>query len=174
MEKQFENPVDVLEWIAITYEIIKAFEDRGYGLYKIGKGPTIFTSIEMLMEFVQYGRERDTLEIGYRHIPLPLVEDSADHILVGRAIKEMTSQLRGPFFSNLKTNADGSVEMISNHLIDSVTVKSPFLELSTDIRFFEGYQENTIILPLVNAAHTIRQQLMMSFRGVKVIQRKLF
>jgi hypothetical protein len=150
------------------------YVDEVLVLYKIGKGPTIFTSVEMIMEFVQYGREKEVLEIGYRHIPLPLVEDSADHFQVGKAIEEMTSQLRGPFFSNLKTNTDRSVEIISTHLVDSVTVVSPFLELSIDVRFFKGYQENTIVLPLVNAAHTIRKQLMMSFRGVKAIQRKLF
>lgn len=174
MDMKFDNMEDAYEWAVVTSGIIKAFEDRGYGLYKIGKGPTLFTSIEMVMEFVQYGREKEVLEVGYRHIPLPLVEDSTNHLQVGRAIDEMVKQLRGPFFSNLKTNADGSVEMISTHLVDSVTVAPPFLELSIDVRFFKGYQENTIVLPLINAASTIRQQLMMSFRGIKAIQKKLF
>lgn len=166
METKFKNPEDIIEWVMVTHNIIKAFEDRGYGLYPTGRGPMMFTSINMIMEFVQYGRAEDVLEIGIRHLPLPLLKDSKDTFQMGKAVEEMALQLRGPYFIDIGTNTDGRPEALGKYLIDSVAVYPPGLHLSTDVRFGQVATDNTIVLHLAEAANVIRRQLMMSLRSV--------
>lgn len=167
---KFDNVGDAYEWAVTTNGIIKAFEDRGYGLYPTGKGPMMFTDINMIMEFVQYGRAKDTLEIGIRHLPLPLLRDSKDTMQMAAAINEMALQLRGPYFIDIGTNADGNAEALGKYLIDSVAVYPPGLHLSTDIRFGQVTTDNTIVLHLAEAANVIRKQLMMSLRVTTVLE----
>ena len=159
---KFDNENDYLEWIAITYGIIKAFELRGYGLYELGRGPVMFTSIEMIMEFVQYGRTEDVLKVGIRYLPLPLLKDSTDVLQMQKAIEEMARQLRGPFFTDILPEKN----KVHSHLIDSVVVEPPFLNLNTDVRFAQVTTENTIEIHLSEAARIIKRQLMMSLRTV--------
>jgi len=168
MEKQFKNPTDVVEWTLVTHGIIKAFEHRGYGLYQLGRGPMMFSGIEMIMELVQYGRAEEVLEVGFRYLPLPLLEDSKDTFQMGRAIGEMIAQLRGPFFANILTNKDGRPEKIGTHLIDSISIEPPFLNLYCDTRFCQVTTENTIEIHLSGAVAAIRKQLAMSLRQVSV------
>jgi hypothetical protein len=168
MENKFKNPGEIIEWTLITHGIVKAFEDRGYGLYQLGKGPMMFTHIEMIMEFVQHGRAEEVLEIGFRYLPLPLIKDSKDTFQMGKAIEEMVNQLRGPYFIDVGTNAEGNAESLGKHLIDTVAVFPPGLHLSTDVRFGRVTTENTIVLHLAEAANVIRKQLMMSLRTVTV------
>ena len=168
----FSNPGEIFEWTLITHEIIKAFEDRGYGLYQLGKGPMNFTSITMIMEFVQFGRAEEVLELGFRYLPLPLLEDSTDAFQMGKAIGEMTAQLRGPFFTNCLINKDGVPEKVSSHLIDSISVESPFLNLHCDVRFCQVTTENMIEIHLSKAAAVIRKQLMMSLRQVLITNKE--
>jgi hypothetical protein len=168
MEGKFKNPEEIIEWTLITHGIIKAFEDRGYGLYPLGKGPMMFTNIEMIMEFVQYGRVEEVLEVGIRHLPLPLIEDSKDTFQMSRAYEEMIHQLRGPYFVDVGTNAEGRPEALGKYLIDTVAVYPPGLHLSVDIQFGQVTTDNTIVLHLAEAANVIRKQLMMSLRQVTV------
>jgi hypothetical protein len=168
METQFKDPADIVEWVVITHGIIKAFEDRGYGLYRLGKGPMMFTDTVMIMEFVQYGRAEEVLEVGYRYLPLPLLKDSKDTFQMQKAIEEMVFQLRGPYFIDIGTNADGRPEALGKYLVDTVAVFSPGLHLHTDVRFGQVTTENTIVLHLSNAANVIRKQLMMSLRATTV------
>lgn len=168
MENKFKEPEELLEWIAVTHGIILAFEQRGYGLYKLGYGPMMFSDIEMIMEFVQFGRAEDVLEIGYRYLPLPLLKDSTDHFQMRKAIEEMIMQLRGPFFIDIGTNAEGKPEALGKHLIDTIGVYPPFLHLGTDVKFAQITTENTIVLHLFVAADVIKKQLMMSLRQVSV------
>jgi hypothetical protein len=161
METKFKNPEEVIEWTIITHGIIKAFEARGYGLYPLGKGPMMFTDIMMIMEFVQYGRAEEVLEVGIRHLPLPLIKDSKDTFQMERAIEEMAGQLRGPYFIDVGTNS-------GKYLIDTVAVYPPGLHLSVDIKFGPVTTDNTIVLHLSNAANVIKKQLMMSLRQVTV------
>jgi hypothetical protein len=168
MDNEFKNPEEIIEWTLITHGIIKAFEARGYGLYPLGKGPMMFTDIMMIMEFVQYGRAEEVLEIGIRHLPLPLIKDSKNTFQMERAIEEMAGQLRGPYFIDIGTNADGNAEALGKYLIDTVAVYPPALHLSVDIKFGQVTTDNTIVLHLINAANVIRKQLMMSLRTVTI------
>lgn len=168
MENKFEDPASIVEWAATTYGVITAFEDRGYGLYPLGRGPMMFSDIEMIMEFVQYGRAEEVLEIGVRHLPLPLIKDSKDTFQMKKAYEEMIFQLRGPFFVNVGTNDKGRPEALSRHLIDTVAVFPPGLHLSVDIKFGQITTDNTIVLHLAEAANVIRKQLMMSLRHVNI------
>lgn len=168
MKTKFDDPASMIEWIAITHGVIKACESRGYGLYKLGRGPMMFTDIVMVMEFVQYGRTEEVLEVGYRYLPLPLIEDSKDTFQMQRAIEEMALQLRGPYFIDVGINSDGNPEALGKHLVDTIAVFPPGLHLHTDVRFSQVTTENTIVLHLSNAAHILKKQLMMSLRQVTV------
>jgi hypothetical protein len=164
---KFDNESDMAEWIATTYGIIKAFEDRGYALYELGPGPVMFNSPGMIEEFIQFGRTEDVLQVGVRYMLLPLVELHSDTFQVMMAIGEMVKQMRAPYFFNCKQDADGGIEVISKHLIDSIAVEPPFLEMSVDVRFGPVMEENTIELPLAGAALVVRKQVMMALRGNK-------
>jgi hypothetical protein len=170
MENKFNKPEELIEWIAVTHGVILAFAQRGYGLYKLGRGPMMFSDIEMIMEFVQYGRAEDVLEIGYRYLPLPLLEDSKDHFQMRKAYEEMILQLRGPFFIDIGTNSAGNPEALGKHLIDTIGVYPPFLHIGTDVKFAQITSENTIVLHLSNAAQIIMKQVMMSLRQVNIQQ----
>lgn len=160
----FESEEDFLEWLGVTANIIKAFEHRGYALYKLGRAPMMFTEIEMIMEFVQDGRAEDALEISTYYLPLPLVKDSRDTFLVRKAFEEMIRQLRGPYFLDLIHKPDNTVEVLGKHLVDTIRVEPPFLHLIVDVKFGRG-EENTIEIPLAEAPYRIAKQLMMSLRG---------
>lgn len=168
MDAKFENTSELIEWVAVTNSVIKAFEQRGYGLYKLGRGPMMFSNIEMVMEFVQYGRTEDVLEIGYRYMLLPLLKDSRDTFQMSRAIEEMIHQLRGPYFVDIGTDTEGEPKVLGRHLIDTVGVYPPFLHLGTDVKFTQATTENTIVLHLSNAAQIIMKQVMMSLRQVSI------
>jgi hypothetical protein len=162
----FNETANEMERIVITHGIIKSFEHRGYGLYRLGRGPMLFTNIHMVMEFVQYGRTEDILEVGMRYLPLPLIKDSSDAFQMGRAIEEMVLQLRGPYFLNLQSLSDGSIKTLGRHLIDTVVIEPPFMQLVTDPKFTGGeMSENVIEIPLHDASRTIRQQVMLSLRA---------
>ena len=161
----FKNEVDFAEWISITHGIVKAFESRGYALYKLGPGPILFSSTAMIEEFVSFGRAEDVLELGIRYMLLPLVQDSKDMFQVMKCIEEMIKQVRAPYFFSCKQGEDGGVEIPSKHLIDSIAVEPPFLEISTDVRFAQVTTDNTIEIPLADAAIVIRKQVMMALRG---------
>jgi hypothetical protein len=164
---KFNSEADYAEWISTTHGIIKAFEDRGYALYELGPGPVIFTDIQMIGEFVQFGRAEDVLQVGVRYMVLPLVELHSDTMQVMRAVGEMVKQVRAPYFFNCKQETDGSVVVLGKHLIDSISVEPPFLEMSVDVRFGPVMEENTIELPLADAALVVRKQVMMALRGNK-------
>lgn len=168
MDTEFETIEDLHEWVAVTNSVIKAFEQRGYGLYKLGRGPMMFSDVDMIMEFVQYGRTEDVLEVGYRYLPLPLLEDSKDHLQMRKAIAEMVMQIRGPYFIDIGTNANGNPEIIGRHLIDTIGVYPPFLHLGTDVKFAQVTTENTIVLHLSTAADIIMKQVMLSLRHVRI------
>lgn len=162
---KFDNQIDYAEWIATTYGIIKAFEDRGYALYELGPGPVMFTSVDMISEFIQYGRAEDVLQVGTRHMLLPLVKDSKDTFQVLKAVDEMVRQVRLPYFFNCRKEPDGGIVVLGKHLVDSIAVEPPFLEISVDVRFGPVMEENTVEIPLVDAAVVIRKQVMMALRG---------
>ena len=164
---EFKSETDYAEWIATTHGIVKAFERRGYALYELGPGTMLFTTSDMIGEFVQFGRAEDVLQVGIRHMVLPLVKESKDMFQVMKAIEEMVKQMRAPYFFNCKMDTDSGVEVTSKHLIDSVAIEPPFLEVSCDMRFAEGIQENTIEIPLADAATVIENQVMMALRGPK-------
>jgi hypothetical protein len=103
-----------------------------------------------------------------RYMPLPLVEDSRDSFQVIKAIDEMVRQVRAPYFFNCKQEKDGSITVLSKHLIDSISVEPPFLELSVDVRFGPIMEENTIEIPLIDVAVVIRKQVMMALRGPRL------
>lgn len=168
MEKEFKNASEIIEWTLVTHSIIKAFEYRGYGLYPLGKGPMMFADVEMIMEFVQYGRAEEVLEVGIRHLPLPLLKNSSDTFQMKKAIKEMVMQLRGPYFIDVGINSDGNPEALGKHLIDTVGVYPPFLHLGTDVRFGQVTTENTIVLHLSNAAGILKKQLMLCLRQMSM------
>lgn len=165
---KFDNETDLAEWIATTYGVIKAFEDRGYALYELGVGPMMFGSAAMIEEFIQFGRAEDVLQVGKRHMLLPLVNDSKDPFQVFKAVDEMARQVRAPYFFNCRKEPDGGVVVLGKHLIDSVAVEPPFLEMSCDVRFGPVMQENTVEIPLVDAHIIIRKQVMMALRGPKL------
>lgn len=169
---KFDNETDCAEWIVTTYGIIKAFEDRGYALYELGPGPVMFGSSAMIEEFIQYGRAEDVLQVGMRHMLLPLVEDSKDSFQVLKAVDEMVRQVRSPYFFNCRQDPDGGIVVLSKHLIDSIAVEPPFLDMSCDVRFGPVMQENTIEIPLTDAPVIIRKQLLMSLRGLPVKHEK--
>jgi hypothetical protein len=169
---KFDNETDYTEWIVTTYGIIKAFEDRGYALYELGPGPVMFTGVGMIEEFIQYGRTEDVLQVGIRYMLLPLVELHSDPRQVMKAIEEMVRQVRAPYFFNCKQDEDGGVEVLSKHLIDSIAVEPPFLEMSTDVRFGQVTNENTVEIPLADAATVVRNQIMMALRGGKATRVK--
>ena len=91
---KFTNEVDYVEWIATTYGIIRAFEDRGYALYELGPGPIMFGSVAMIEEFIQFGRAEEVLNVGMRHMLLPLVKNSEDSFQVMKAVDEMVNPAR--------------------------------------------------------------------------------
>ena len=166
--KTFTNPADFVEWIAVTHGIIKALEGRGYGAYRLGRGPMMFADVEMIMEFVQFGRAEDVLEVGYRYLLLPLIKDSKDTFQMRKALEEMFTQLRGPFFTNILLNGKGEPLKVSPHLIDSISIEPPFLNLHCDVRFNQVTTENTIEIHLSGAINAIKKQLMMSLRQVMI------
>jgi hypothetical protein len=167
MEKTpFMNSAEVVEWTLVTHGLIVAFEQRGYGLYKLGRGPMMFSGIEMIMEFVGYGRAEEVLEVNWRYLPLPLIKDSKDTFQMQKAIEEMVYQLRGPFFTNILVDKEGEPAKTRSHLIDSISVEPPFLNLYCDIRFCQMTTENTIEIHLSGAAEVIRRQFSMSLRHV--------
>ena len=165
---KFNTEADTHECIIVTHGIIQAFEDRGWALYGLGPAPMMFTDMNMVMEFVQYGREGNVLEDGIRYLPLPLLKDSTDRYQMARAIDEMVKQLRGPYFLDLQTESDGSITCLGKHLIDAVMLDSPFLNVITDVRFSQTTRENIIELDLATAAYTIRRQVMLAFRVAKI------
>lgn len=166
MIQPHEQVVNDIEQFVVTHGIIKAFEDRGYGLCALGFGPMMFTNIDMIMEFAQDGRVKDQLEVGRRYLPLPLLKDNATGPEMRQAIGDMVFQLRGPYFIEIQTNPEtGNHEAKSNHLIDSIFIEPPFLNIVTDVKFGYYTKENTIVLHLLHAAKAIRKQLMMSTRG---------
>ena len=167
---KFDNPIDAQEWAAVTNGIIKAFEGRGYGIYELGPGAMMFSSAAMIEEFIQFGRAEDVLEVGMRYMLLPLVKDSKDSFQVFRAVDEMIKQVRAPYFFNCKQSADKSVEVLSKHLIDSIAIEPPFLEMSADVRFGPVMQENTVEIPLADAATVVKNQVMLALRGNKVAE----
>jgi hypothetical protein len=162
---KFDNKADYAEWIATTYGVIKAFEDRGYALYELGAGPMMFSGTAMIEEFIQYGRAEDVLRVGIRHMLLPLVNDPKDPFQVLKAVDEMVRQVRSPYFFNCRKDPDGGIVVLGKHLIDSVAVEPPFLEMSCDVRFGPVMKENTVEIPLVDAPVIIRKQVMMALRG---------
>ena len=165
---KFNNETDVHEYIVITNGIINAFADRGYGLYELGRAPMMFTDMNMVMEFVQFGRTEDVMEADIRYLPLPLIKDSTDRFQMGKAIEEMVRQLRGPYYMDLQSEPNGSVTCLGKHLIDTVMLDPPFLNLITDVKFSQATTENVIELDLATAAYTIRRQVMMAFRSTTV------
>jgi hypothetical protein len=167
-EMEFDSESDYAEWIGVTYGIIKAFEDRGWALYELGPGPVMFNDIRMIDEFIQYGRAEDVLKVGIRYMILPLVRDSKDPFQIHKAVEEVTRQVRAPYFFNCKQDTDGGVEVLSRHLIDSVAVEPPFLEMSVDVRFGPVMEENTVEIPLGDAATVVRKQIMLALRRNKV------
>jgi hypothetical protein len=170
MENKFNKPEELVEWIAVTHSIIKAFEQRGYGLYRLGRGPMMFSDIEMVMEFVQCGRAEEVLEVGYRYLPLPLLKDSKDHFQMRKAVDEMVRQLRLPYFIDIGVHSNGKPKVLGKHLIDTIGVYPPFLHIGTDVKFAQITTENTIVLHLSNAAQIITKQVMMSLRQVNIQQ----
>lgn len=158
------DEADFMEWTHTTNDIIKAFADRGWALYELGQGPMMFTSVDMIMEFVKDGRAEDVLKVGINYLPLPLVQDSRDTFQVTKAVEEMGKQLRGPYFVNLATMDDESVIVLGQHLVDSIVVEPPFLNLVTDVRFGYKVDYNTIEIHLTEVAHTIHKQIMLALR----------
>ena len=164
---KFDNEADFSEWIAVTYGIIKAFEDRGYALYAIGasNSMTFIGSKEQLGEVISFGPEEHVLEPGIRFVPLPLVDKGqrSDPKAVFAAADLMVHNLRGPYFIDLQTEKDGSVTPIGTHLVDSVHVEPPYLYMVLDSRFGSG-KAGSIELHLADAAFKIRSQLMLALR----------
>ena len=155
---------NAMEQVFVTNAVIKAFERRGWGLYPVGRGPVMFTSVEMVMEVVSFGREEEMLESGMRYMLLPLLKDSTDRWQMCRAIEAMAIELRMPYFVNLKSTKDG-VEVLGRHLIDTVEIDSPFLNFHTDTRFQQVTTDNTIEVHLAGAVTTILKQVTMAFRA---------
>jgi len=167
MNEQFDNMGELYEYIGITHGVIQAFEKRGWGLYYVGRGPMMFATASQVMEIVSWGRTEDVLEIGGRYIPLPLIEDSKDTFQMMRAVEEMVRQIRGPYYVELKMDGE-EIEIVSRHLIDSISLEPPFLDLHCDVRFQQVTTENTIELHLAQAADKICVQVLMSLRGPEV------
>lgn len=165
---KFDNEVDYAEWIAVTYDIVEAFKDRGYALYVIGASGsmTFLGSREQLGDIISFGPEEQVLEPGIRFVPLPLVNEGqrSDPKAVFAAADLMIHNMRGPYFIDLQTDeTDESVTPIGTHLVDSVFVEPPYLYMVLDSRFGSG-KAGSIELHLANAAFKIRSQLMLALR----------
>lgn len=164
---KFTSQPDFAEWIAITHGIVEAFAGRGYALYAVGaaQSMTFLGSMEALGELISFGPEEQVLEIGIRFIPLPLVAEGqrADVKVVFAAAAQLLENMRGPFFIDMETQADGSAMPKGAHLIDSIFVEPPNLCMVIDSRFGSG-RKGQIELPLATAAHQISKQLMLGLR----------
>lgn len=164
---KFDNEVDYAEWIATTYGIIKAFEDRGYALYAIGSAEApAFITLDLISNLIAFGPTEDVLDIDLRYVPLPLVakEQRNDPVVVRTAIDLMVHNMRGPYFVDLQTDPeDGSVTPKGSHLVDSLLIDPPYLYLVIDSRFGSG-KAGSIELHLATAAHKVRSQLMLALR----------
>ena len=173
---KFDNEADFLEWISTTHGIITAFQDRGYALYQIGAADSavFISSRELLEQLIAFGPAEDVLELGFRYIPLPLVaeEQRDDPVAVMAAVDCMVHNMRGPYFTDLQSHPDGSVEPMGSHLVDSVFVDSPNLCMVIDSRFGSG-RKGTIELPLATAAYQISRQLMLALRKTSMMPKTL-
>ena len=172
---KFDNETDYLEWIATTHGIIGAFQGRGYALYQIGAADSaiFISSKELLEQLIAFGPAEDVLELEFRYIPLPLVAEGQrdDPKAVMAAVDCMTYNMRGPYFVDLQSHPDGSVEPMGSHLVDSIFVESPNLCMVIDSRFGSGRKGN-IELPLATAAHQISGQLMLALRTNSIPSKK--
>ena len=164
--------VDVMEQTFVTNAIIKAFEHRGWGLYSVGRGPVMFTSLEMVMEVVSFGREEKMLDTGMRYMLLPLLKDSADKYQMARAVEQLAVELRGPYFVNMKATEEG-VEILSRHLIDTVEIEPPFLNFHTDTRFAQVTADTTVEVHLSGAVQAVLKQVTLALRKGVVTHAKI-
>ena len=154
------------ELTVITYDIICAFQDRGYSLFSVGLTTSVVPlSPQLLDDIITFGPEEKVLDAGIRYIPLPLVDKDQrqDPKAIRAAAEEMARQMRGPYFVDLKTNDDNSVEPVGIYLVDSLLVQAPCLYLVIDSRFGSG-AKGSIELPVAVAAWKIRKQLMLALR----------
>jgi hypothetical protein len=158
---------DAFEFGLISTSIVRAFESRGYALYLVSSGgPIFFTDQYQLAEFIAYGREKLMLDLECRYVVLPLVDKDKEPAAIMQAIAVVIEQIRAPYFFDLEQTREGGVKVKSKHLVDSVRIVSPNLELTVDIRFAKSYG-NTIELPLAVASEIIRKQMLLCIRGPK-------
>lgn len=167
--KEELNTEEMFEFGLISRSIVTAFESRGYGLYLVSTrgGNVLFSEPSQVEEFIVMGREKLILDLGYRYILLPLVEQDKDPRAVFQAIHKMVQEMRAAYFFNIIEGKEGKPEVESRHVVDSVVIVPPYLELTIDPRFSNPCG-NTIELPLGIAAQTIRRQMLLALRGPRV------
>lgn len=165
MREEELSTEEMFEFGLVSAGIVKAFESRGYALYLVSSGgPVFFADQYQLAEFIVYGREKLMLDLGCRYIVLPLVDKDNEPAAILQAVGVMVEQVRAPYFFDLEQTKEGGVEVKSKHVVDSVAIVSPNLELTVDIRFAKSYG-NTIELPLATASQVIRKQMLLCLRG---------
>ena len=158
---------EMLEFGLVSTSIVKAFESRGYALYLVSSGgPVLFSDQYQVAEFVAAGREKLMLDLGMRYMVLPLVDKDDEFLAIMQAVEVMVQQIRAPYFFNLKRTEKGGVEVMGRHVVDSVVIVSPNLELTVDPRF-SNPSGNIIELPLLTASHIIQKQMLLCLRGPK-------
>lgn len=128
---QLEAGIDQLARIAAEnwqgLDIIVAFEERGYALYKINDDAEV-RNLDDLRPIIEGGRAWCLLELGARYIILPLCAKSDSLLEVSAAVRRMESAGRVPRFIELDSGFDERggywTEAIGCFFIDSVVFSS--------------------------------------------------
>jgi hypothetical protein len=168
MREEELSTEEMLEFGLFSMGVIRAFESRGYGLYLVSSGgPVLFTDQYQVAEFVKCGREKLMLDLFCRYMVLPLVDKDDDFLAIMQAVDAMVQEIRAPYFFDLEETEEGRPVVKSKHVVDSVAIVPPNLELTVDPRFSNPCG-NTIELPLSTAGYTIRKQMLLCLRGPRV------
>lgn len=170
--------INLVEEEVFQLDIIKSFEERGWGLYEVCPVDVDFTLKNYfdLKLIVETGREKKSLKYGVRYVLLPLNKQDTNWEIIRDMIFMLTSQGRGPFFVDFQEGKDDDgekfVEPIGVYLIDTVYLDPPEIVLVIDprmsrIRYPKKQSivsDNMEIRIHLGCLDVIRKQLMMSLR----------
>ena len=158
--------IDEIEEMVWQMDIIRSFEERGWGLYECAAP---ISDVQTLQLIVELGREKKSLSYGVRYILLPLAEQDSNWDIIHALTKEVLAQNRGAYFVEFQTNAKGETWPTARMLVDSISLEPPFLLLHIDKRFSnaenpELYKDLDTVEIHLSELWKIRKQLMLALR----------
>lgn len=136
---ELANVISALEIYVGALEIIMAFEERGWSLYRVGN--RVINCCLDIKPIVETRRAWQDLELGVRYMPLPFTKKDGDWNVVCCLIDKMNSLSRGPYFVEIEEGADEVgekwVKILGRFWIDSIILHPTNLQLVVDPRMSE-------------------------------------